>query len=290
MASRPAPAPIARPNREWESPADLATLRRLGGTILPQLQAAVPAFLAKHGERALQQLYTACSATPALMECSPRSLFGGLIQAAALGLELGGPAGQAYLIPFKRSASLVVGYKGYITLAHRAGCKRFTPRIVRDHDSFAIEYGARQNLHHVPSPEGGAAIGYYAVVETGNGGIDFEYLTFAEAQAHKARYALSKSGPWSTNFDEMALKTAIRKLAKRVPISAEWVKAASLDEMAEIGEPQLLEHHVPLPEPDRAEELRDRLETAQQDPQQQPGEYEGDQTLFEGGKAGMPAH
>lgn len=281
MATTTKPAPMVRVNREWEQPADIATLRRLGAGILPQLQAAVPAFLAKHGERALQQLFTECSKTPGLLECSPRSLFGGLIQAASLGLELGGPAGQAYLIPFKRQANLVIGYKGFITLAHRAGCKRFTPRIVHENDIFDISYGTDQKLRHIPEIKTpGPVIGYYAVVETGAGGIDFEFMTREEAEQHRNRYALSKNGgPWSTNFDEMALKTCIRKLAKRVPLSAEWVQAATLDEMAETGTPQMLGSAVTVAgDDDPATALRDRLEAAKTEPQPE-GEYAGDHTL-----------
>ncbi len=254
--------------RDYDRPATggVTALQRLAQPLLPQLMTALPKFMAGNAERMLRCLYTECQKTPKLLDCTPKSLFGGVIQVAQLGLELGGPMGQAYLLPFKGEATLCIGYKGFITLAFRAGVMNFTPRVVREGDTCQIEYGTRQELRHVPAPTAdGAVIGYYAVVKTPTGGTDFEYLTVAQAQAHKARYALSKNGgPWVTNFDEMAQKTAIRKLAKRVPLSTEWVAAASLDEMADEGVPQQLSAAVVVGEGAEPPSLRERLASAKE--------------------------
>jgi recombination protein RecT len=247
-------------------PADgVRGLQRLADPIMAQVKAALPAFMARNSERMIRCLMTECQRTPKLLDCSPKSLFGGVIQCAQLGIELGGPAGQAYLIPFKGAAQLVIGYKGFITLAHRSNkVRRFTPRVVRDGDTFEIVYGTDQRLVHRPRLDAtGKPIGYYCVVELDNGGTDFEYLTLTQAEAHRDRYGLSKSGPWATNFDEMAQKTAIRKLAKRVPLSVEWVAAASLDELADEGLDQNLSAAVVLEgTTEETDELRERLEKA----------------------------
>ena len=42
-------------------------------------------------------------------------------------------------------------------------------------------------------------------------------------------------GPWLTHFEEMARKTPIRRLAKRLPLSPEFHKAAVLDEYVDAG-------------------------------------------------------
>jgi recombination protein RecT len=301
MTAPAKPAPLAKPPKyEFDRPAPggVATLQKMGETILPQIAAALPAFMARHSERMLRCLITECGRTPKLLDCTPRSLFGGVIQVAQLGLELGGPAGQAYLLPFndrKRDiaeATLCIGYKGYITLAHRAGVKRFTPRIVREGDTFHVEYGSHQVLKHLPKfPADGPVIGYYAVVETGSGGIDFEYLTFAQAEQHKARYALMKSGgPWKDHFDEMALKTAIRRLAKRVPLSVEWVAAAGIDEQADEGIPQQLGAAVVIEGEEPVDALKERLAKAKKgevEPSKAELDADGNPILFNAG-AGLP--
>jgi recombination protein RecT len=256
--------------KELDRPTGLGGLQRIGeAAILPQLAKALPGLMREHANRMLRCLYTECQKNVALLECTPRSLFGGLIQVAQLGLELGGPAGHAYLLPFGKKkegvteATLCIGYKGFIQLAYRAGVANFTPRTVFEGDAYSIEYGTRHELRHVPAFQSTKAIGYYAIVKTPAGGVDFEYLTYAQAEDHRQRYALSKEGPWKTAFDEMAKKTAIRKLAKRVPLSVEWVAAATLDEMADEGVPQQLAAAVVL-EGEQTEQpkagLRERLD------------------------------
>ena len=278
MSTETKPAPskaVAKYDYTRPPPNGVQGLQDMGRALLPQIAAALPGFMARHAERMLRCLLTECQRTPKLLDCSPKSLFGGVIQAAQLGLELGGPAGHAYLLPFGNKqagvteATLVIGYKGFIVLAFRAGVRSFTPRVVREGDTFAIEYGTRAELRHVPRfPADGAPLGYYAVVNTPTGGTDFEYLTRAEAEEHKRRHALAQNGSWASSFDEMAKKTCVRKLAKRVPLSVEWVRAAALDEMADEGVPQQLAAAVVIEGdageagPSATSSLRERLDRA----------------------------
>lgn len=253
---------------DYLKPTNASGLARLAKPLIPQIQAALPRLMAKNADRMVRALMTECEKTPALLDCTPISLFGAVLQVAQLGLELGGATGQAYLIPFKKSAQLVIGYKGFVTLAHRSGqVQRITPRVVRAGDVFDIQFGTDQRIVHRPAMEqAGEAVGYYAVVELANGGIDFEYMTKAQAEFHRNRFALSKGGPWANHFDEMAMKTCIRKLAKRLPLSVEWNTAAGLDETAESDQDQHLGSAVVLAggEPDDAASLRERLEGAKE--------------------------
>lgn len=91
-----------------------------------------------------------------------------------------------------------------------------------------------------------------------NGGTDFEFLTPFQAECWRAKHAMMKSGgPWTTNFDEMTLKTTIRRLCKRLPLSVESVAAASLDEAADEEIPQENEAMIVLDgeQPDLAERM-----------------------------------
>lgn len=241
--SHPASKALQRSAADWNRPTDAAGLQVLGQQFMPQIEAAMPSFLKDSGPRFLRSLMTVCSGSPGLMQCAPKDLFAATVQVALLGLELGGPIGQAYLIPFKGKPQLIIGYKGFLALAYRsAAAKRITPRVVRANDDFRITYGTGQTLHHVPNlTDPGEVTGYYAVVETTTGGFDFEFLTKAQAEQHRARYAMSKgAGPWVNNFDEMAKKTCIRALCKRIPFSVELTQASTLDEQAEYDVPQEL--------------------------------------------------
>lgn len=285
------PAPLARLN--YDAPTDLSGLQRLGESVMPQLAAALPRVMGTDAPRLLRSLLTECQRTPKLLDCAPRSLLGGLVQVAQLGLELGGPAGQSYLLPFSKkgsgddddnnrpragdkgkAATLVIGYKGYIALAHRSNqVARISLETVRQRDVFRVILGTGKKLIHEPdlSDEGIAApaVGYYTAVEMLNGGSDFEYMTVAQALAYRDAYALAANGPWKTNFHAMARKSTCRQLAKRLPLSVQWVAAASLDEMADERIPQQLEALVIpdtggelTPDPGSPEALRARLRQA----------------------------
>ena len=262
---------------EYKKPTTANGLQRLASGMMGQIKAAIPATIATNADRLVRCLLNECSRSPKLLECTPQSLLGGVLVAAQLGLEIGGPMGQAYLLPFgKKSAGyteaqLVIGYKGYVALAYRSPqIKTFACRIVRAGDAFEISYGTSPTIRHKPELSmSGEPIGYYAVVELAQGGHDFEYLTKTQCEQHRDRYALMKSGgPWSTNFDEMALKTTIRRLAKRLPLSAELSSAAGYDEQADSGIPQGLGMAVIVEAETPADDLRQRLDEAKQ-PQRQ---------------------
>src|SRR5262245_8695245 len=141
----PATGAIAKFNYDRPAPGGVGDLQKMAQPLLPQIASALPGFLAGHAERMLRTLLTECQRTPKLLDCTPKSLIGGVIAVAQLGLELGGPAGQAYLLPFNGQAQLCIGYKGFITLAHRCGqLKRLTPRVVYEGDTFGVEYGSQQ--------------------------------------------------------------------------------------------------------------------------------------------------
>ena len=69
----------------------------------------------------IQTIITSCQMDEKLLQCSQQSIMNSAITAACLGLPVDGVTGQAYLLPFAKKAQLVIGYKGYNTLAWRAG-------------------------------------------------------------------------------------------------------------------------------------------------------------------------
>jgi recombination protein RecT len=92
-------------------------------------------------ERLMQTIMISCERLPALLKCDRQSLFNSAMSAAVLGLEVDGVTGQAYLIPFAGKAQLVIGYKGFNTLAARSGIT-ITGAVVREGDEFDYELGS----------------------------------------------------------------------------------------------------------------------------------------------------
>lgn len=193
-------------------------------------------------ERFTRMALTAISTNGQLANSSPRSFLGALMNAAQLGLEPNTPLGQAYLIPFRNGKTgeietqFQIGYKGLIDLAHRSGeFSVIYAKEVYENDDFDFEYGLEPRLEHKPhtGEDKGAVTHYYAVFRLVNGGFGFDVMSRNEVLAHVKRYSQSYSkgfSPWTTNFDEMAKKTVLKRVLKYAPIKTEFVRAIAEDQ------------------------------------------------------------
>jgi recombination protein RecT len=196
-------------------------------------------------ERLMQVAFSAVRTTPALLNCKSDSLIGAIIQCAQLGLEPNTVLGHCYLIPFKDSVQLIIGYKGLIDLARRSGqIVSIAAHCVHEGDTFEYEYGLEPKLRHIPAGEGiaGAMTHAYAVAHLKDGGNAFEVMTLgAINQVMLNTQSKGKYGPWREHFEEMARKTAIRRLSKYLPLSIEFASAVAIDNQAATGKEQNLD-------------------------------------------------
>lgn len=237
------------PNGQIQSLAvKVNTIRDLMEKNKPAFAAALPRHMSV--DRLLRVALTAINVTPKLLDCTPRSLLGALIQTAQLGLEPG-VLGHAYLIPYGKDVQLVPGYKGLIQLARRSGeISTITAHEVYSKDYFKYEYGIHPVLVHRPSEDAdrGTITHFYAVVALKDGGVQFEVMTRAQVDGHRDRYSkAAKQGPWVTEYPEMGKKTVLRRVLKLSPASIELQRAVALDEQAEVQLPQHLGDIIELP-------------------------------------------
>lgn len=188
-------------------------------------------------ERFTRITLSALSTSPKLAECSPKSFLAAMMTAAQLGVEPNTPLGQAYLIPYKSKNGLEcqfqLGYKGLIDLAYRSGeVKTIQAHTVYERDEFEYELGLEPKLHHIPAKtDRGAPVYFYAVFHTKDGGYGFEVMSYEDVEAHARRYSKAySSGPWQTNFEEMAKKTVLKRVLKYAPMKTDFVRALSTDE------------------------------------------------------------
>lgn len=195
----------------------------------PEIAKALPSVITP--ERFTRMAMTAVSTNPKLGECTPQSFIGALMQCSQLGLEPNTPLGQAYLIPYRNKgvleASFQLGYKGLIDLAHRSGeFREIYAEIVYSNDTFDYSLGLNRKLEHEPAEgDRGVPVKVYAVYKLINGGYGFVVMTFEEVKAHATRYSKSYgSGPWTSDFEEMAKKTVLKKALKYAPLKTEFVR------------------------------------------------------------------
>lgn len=193
-------------------------------------------------ERAIGVLLACASRTPKLLACTPASIYECLHTASSLGLELGSLLGEAYPVPYKDKATLIIGYKGLVKLARKGGMRAVEARVVREHDKFVLRYGLEPTLEHTPSMEAdpGEARWVYAIARLPDGEVQFDVMSAEQVDAIRDRdprrsdAAGRGESPWATDWEEMAKKTVLRRLAKLLPMKAEHIEALSAEEARDI--------------------------------------------------------
>jgi recombination protein RecT len=230
--------------------------------VMAQIMKALPRHLT--ADRLIRIATTELRKTPKLAQCSPQSFLGAVIQCAQLGLEPGSALGHVYIVPFDKwkkdgnrwvlvetVATVILGYRGMIDLARRSGqIESIEAWPVYIGDAFECTLGLEPSLIHKPDWENaGRTVSdnlrfVYAVARLKDGGRQFAVMsraevemirdrTFAKNRVDPAKY----DGPWKTDFEQMALKTVVRRLFKFLPVSVEMVimdalRAPNADEMA----------------------------------------------------------
>ena len=200
--------------------------------------------LPKHlsADRFMRVAVTALTKTPKLAECDQASFFGSLLTLSQFGLEPDGR--RAHLIPFENrkrgvvECQLIIDWKGYVELAMRSGVvANLHADVVRVGD--LLEYSAGRLIAHVPHflrrdadkpAEAGEVFAVYALANFRDGSSKCEVLSIDEVEGIRKRSRASDSGPWVTDFNEMAKKTAFRRLSKWLPLSPEVMDLMDRDD------------------------------------------------------------
>lgn len=214
-----------------------------------QMRNSLAAVASKHlsPERLMKLVAKAISSTPQLAECEPMSMYRGLMTCVELNLEPNSPMGHIYLIPFwngrakRLEVQTIVGYKGFLALAHRhpAVISAHADVVYDDDKLWEFSYGSGGGLRHVPGPRKGNVIGAYCYAKL-EGGEAYTFLTTSEIIAIRDRSSGWKDAvkkgktefsPWFTHEARMFRKTAVRALANggELPMSAEFADAIDAD-------------------------------------------------------------
>ena len=234
-----------------------------------QLAAALPKHM--NPDRMIRLACTEFAKNPQLQKCDAISVFGSIIQASQLGLEIG-VLGQAYLVPYRNNkkntmeAQFIPGYKGLIALARRSGeVTSIETNIVYANDTFDLVLGVDSNLTHKPYLDGdrGKARLVYGVAKFKDGGHHLEWMAISDVEKVRARSKASSSGPWVTDYEQMVRKTLIRRMANYLPMSIELSNALQVDEAADAGKHATIEgDFVVVSERDEEPAAADRADPA----------------------------
>jgi len=176
---------------------------------------------------------------PKLGMCDPYSFMHAVMTCAQLGLEPSKTLGRVHLIPFKRDVQCIIGYQGLIELARRSGeITEIYAEVIYSNDDFTYHLGTDKKLEHIPnmSDDRGEFKAAYAVAKYKNGGN--HVVVMAKPEIEKIRTGVRYENKiWNDHYDEMAKKTAIRRLSKFLPMSVEIESAAQIMDQEATGTP-----------------------------------------------------
>jgi len=189
-------------------------------------------------DRVMKMALVAASRQPKLFECTKESFLQAIMKSSELGLDFTGTLGSGYLVPYFNSrlkayeCQFILGYKGMIELAMRSGkVKKINSQVVFINDKFKYVEGLNPILEHEPQIDGdrGAFRCVYAVVHIEGTEPQIEVMTKDQIEGIKARSKAS-SGPWVTDYNQMARKTVIRRVFNYIPSSVELQRGTEIDQ------------------------------------------------------------
>jgi recombination protein RecT len=210
------------------------TLMPLAPRFEQALAGAVPV------ERLMRSIMVSVERNPKLLEANRQSLLNASMSAACLALEVDGITGQAFFVPFKGQAQLIIGYKGMNTLGARSG---FTIQgeVVREGDEFKYKLGTGGFVDHIPKlGNRSPIIGAWAIAESRSQPAIISVIGIDDIMAIKAKSpgARRDDSPWNDpniGFPAMASKSAKRRLSRAMPLNADprFHLAAAMEEAVE---------------------------------------------------------
>ena len=217
----------------------------------------------KRESQFIANIVSAVSNNPILQECDQVSVLSAALQADALHFPVNNSLGYCYLVPFNdkkanmKKAQFQIGYKGYIQLAIRSGqYKNINVSEVKEGElneydplkgmtfNWITDYQKRKTLK---------TIGYAGEITLMNGFTKTIYISYEEMIDHANTYSQAfnledykklqegkipqkdmwkYSSFWYKNFDEMALKTVLRRMLSKWGIMSVEMEKAYENDMA----------------------------------------------------------
>ena len=195
----------------------------------PQFKAALPAHVSV--EKFVRVTLTAVQTNPRLLDADRRTLFAAATRAAQMGLLPDGREGA--IVDFKGQCQFMPMLGGVLKLVRNSGeLASIDAQTVHRNDKFTYRPGIDMVPQHEPDWFGdrGDVIGVYAVAKMKDGSAYVEILNRQQVEKVRSVSRAKDDGPWVTWWDEMARKTAIRRLAKRLPLSTDLDGALAEDD------------------------------------------------------------
>lgn len=173
-------------------------------------------------QKFIRTTMTAIQMNPNLLSADRRSVFAACMKAAQDGLLVDGR--EAALVIFGKQVQYMPMIGGLLKKLRNSGeLASIAAHIAYDGDEFRYELGDEERIVHRPQlgEDRGKPMAAYAIAKTKDGAIYREVMSVNEIEAVRSVSRSGSKGPWVQWWDEMARKTVLRRLMKRLPSSAD---------------------------------------------------------------------
>lgn len=161
----------------------------------------------------ISSVLIAVSESNALQQCTPASIISAALRAATMRLSVEPSTGQAYIVPFRSKATLIVGWRGIYHMALRTGKYRFI-NLFPVYEGEEVTENRLTGIHDFKGgKESDAVKGYMLYFELLTGFRKTFYMTIQECEEHGAKYSKTFSredSVWKTDPKAMYKKTVMR--------------------------------------------------------------------------------
>lgn len=185
-----------------------------------QFKLALPAHIPV--ERFARVVMTAVGSNPDLLKADRASLLEASLKAAQDGLLPDGRDGA--LVIYGNKVQWMPMIAGILKKVRNSGeLLSISAYVAHEKDKFFYRLGDDETIEHEPFLDGdpGKPRIVYAVAKTKDGGTYREVMTVAEVEKIRQVSKAKNAGPWTQWWGEMARKTVLRRLAKRLPMSTD---------------------------------------------------------------------
>lgn len=207
----------------------------------------------------------ALSSNPNLSKCDPFSLVKYCYEIARYDFSRDD---CVYPVPYYDShtgstkVQAQIGFRGFRELAYQSGLySEINASVVYSDDKVRRDRETGEivvEFSESPEAMDGAVVGYFAFAKDKQGKlISSVYMSKAKMDKHRDTYSKSKSGPWTTSYEKMALKTVIKQLCGQISTSPLLNDAIKLDQSVIGGKDETdryLDNPITYSENDQKEE------------------------------------
>jgi recombination protein RecT len=157
---------------------------------------------------------------PALLNCDRQSLFNAVLAAAQDGLMPDGREGA--IVPRKGKANWQPMIAGIYKKVKTSGSvATISANVVYEGEPFDVLLGDDERIVHrrdMAKVADGNEAAVYAIATLKDGTKEREVMTWDQVMTVRQTSSTPNDGPWVTSPGEMARKTVVRRLAKRLPV------------------------------------------------------------------------